>query len=540
MVAAVPLVLVATRPVEVQVSVEDSYGRAVEAVPVRVTPYGGGPARVFFTNFNGRSRFPVGGVCKRVDIVVAVGTDGAELACPVRPGDGLNYDAVSHCGIDVADPENRGLRVLLESHTSTNQICRLTGRGAATRPYDYEGQDSAITIPLFSRPGTDRNIDVLWWFGDTTTDSTREIYVSNKMAVSDPHADPAKCLTLDYIDFSSRGPLSVDPEDPNEATVWLDVPLVDHATSSRGLALGQGRFGFDPSAGDKLYLSYLSVEDTQPFFKITKIGLVEVSGCYPQCDDDVQGSRILSRVPGAVWDLPVQYERAPEGTAFLFDDTYTIIKVAPRRSYCANDPEVVDCNDDEPCPRDGVCVEPGKFCNQPPHVRCANDEVCDAGQCEPGGVVAMRVPAKRFLDKSAYRYWNAATRGFDKGPDENPDAFLVGSTIGNSVSIMWDETGGRWLMIHSFSEPLFKGMRRVGLRTSKELLGPWSDPVTIMENVAGQKSYNPRFVPDYEKPGRVYWTATFDTFGADEPMHAKPFDYNVFLYETDLTRLPLR
>jgi hypothetical protein len=536
MIAAVPVLLGISRPVEVLVSIEDSRGRAVEAVPVRVTRTGGRETRVFFSDRDGRVKFALGGIDKRVDVVVAAGPDFSSSGCPVNPETGLNYAAVSFCGIDPAEAPNREVEAVLSTHTATQQVCRLTGRGAATSPYEYEGQDSAITLPVFLRPVPSRVADILWWFGDTTTDATREIYVSNKMALSDGEADPGRCPELTYVDLPSRGPLSVDPQRTREATVWLDVPLVRHRPGSRGEGLPNGSYGYDPEASDRLLLAYLSVEDTQPFFKITQIGLAEVSACYPICGEDESNRQMATRVSTATWDLPVEYGRAPEGTAFLFDGEYTIVKVAPRRSYCRDDPDKVDCaGAGVSCPGGGECVEPGKFCSEPPHVVCSGDEACPAGSCRAGGVIAMRVSEDRILDKTAYRYWNAETREFDKQSSKESDALLVAESIGNSASIMWSGALERWLMIHNLEAPFFEGMRRVVLRTADSLLGPWGSAATIMENVGGQKSYNPRFVPEYQRGDLVYWTATFDTMSEREPMRAAPFDYNVFLYETDVS-----
>jgi hypothetical protein len=536
MIAAVPALLEASRPVGVLVSIEDARGRAIEAVPVRVTRDGGLETRLLFSGRDGRVEFAVGGIDKRVDVVVAAGVDSDASGCPVRPEDGLNYDVVSFCGLDAATESRR--EVVLSPHTATQQVCRITGRGTATSPYDYEGQDSAITIPVFLRPPPSRVPDILWWFGDTTTDATREIYVSNKMALSDSEADPGRCPELTYVDLPSRGPLSVDPGRTDEATVWLDVPLVRHDPGSRAVGMLNGSYGYDPEASDRLFLAYLSVEDTQPFFKITEIGLAEFSACYPNCADAGANERMATRVPGATWSLPVEYGRAPEGTAFLFDSEYTIVKVAPRRSYCREDPGIVDCaGDGQPCPGSGECVEPGRFCSEPPYVVCEEDGECSTGRCGSGGVIAMRVGEEQILEKSAYRYWNARTRGFDKDATENSDAIMVAESLGNSASVMWSRALERWLMIHNLEAPAFEGMRWVALRTADSLLGPWGEPVTIMENVGGQKSYNPRFVPEYQRGDLVYWTATFDTLSDREPMRAAPFDYNVFLYETDLGSL---
>jgi hypothetical protein len=143
-------------------------------------------------------------------------------------------------------------------------------------------------------------------------------------------------------------------------------------------------------------------------------------------------------------------------------------------------------------------------------------------------------------DKTAYRYWDADKRTFEPYVSREPDAILVDSRLGNSVSVMWSDFLSRWVMISNEEAPLYVGQSVVVLRTAPELLGPWSEPIRIMENLGGQRSYNPRFVPRYTRAGArhlVYWTATYDAYDDSRPMHGKDFDYNVFLYETDLGKL---
>ena len=78
------------------------------------------------------------------------------------------------------------------------------------------------------------------------------------------------------------------------------------------------------------------------------------------------------------------------------------------------------------------------------------------------------------------------------------------------------------------------------IRTAPELLGPWGEATLVMENLGGQRSYNPRFVPGFTREHSsqyVYWTATYDAYDESWPMHGRDFDYNVFLYQTDLAAI---
>jgi len=172
-----------------------------------------------------------------------------------------------------------------------------------------------------------------------------------------------------------------------------------------------------------------------------------------------------------------------------------------------------------------------------PYVACHADGDCAEGRCLRGGVIAMQVGRAQVTDKSAYRYWDARSRSFEPFTGREPDAILVDEHVGNSVSIMWSEFAGRWLMISNHEETPYAQQRLVSLRSAPDLLGPWGEPEIIMENLGGQRSYNPRFIPAYTHAPRtnvVYWTATYDAHDESRPMHGRPFDYNVFLYETDL------
>jgi len=272
------------------------------------------------------------------------------------------------------------------------------------------------------------------------------------------------------------------------------------------------------------------------------VGLAGYRSCYPDCDDaDPRFARRLVRLPGPIWFGPPARNRSPEGTAYVDGDDYVIVKVADRRPYCSAPPYRVDCSDGSPCNDGSRCVRPGRFCSLPPYVACSGDDDCEAGHCSAGGVIAMRVPRDRVLDPSAYRYWDARAGRFATEASHDPDAVLVDAEISNSVSAIWSTYLGRWVMIHNYERPAFSGHTSVALRTAPSLLGPWTDAVPIMENTGGQKSYNPRFLatPTSARAGEhlVYWTATYDTFDASQPQHGMPFDYNVFLYETDLSRL---
>jgi hypothetical protein len=439
------------------------------------------------------------------------------------------------CGVGRSGYDDEIVSITLGDRLPTRQVCRLTGRGGRNRPYQYAGQDSAITVPwVRMRSGVERE-DVLWWFGDTTDVPGGEIFVPNKMAASDGDAEAADCIDLEYLGPREHAPLVVDSTIATEATVWLDIPLVSSAVSD---AHANGGYAFRPAVGDRLHVGYLSVKSTPPLFEITHLGLATLPACEGDCSEVARATGLsLVREPNAVWQAPIEYARAPEGGAFSFGDAYTILKVAERRTYCAAPPHVHDCSTENPCADGSACVEPGKYCDAAPHVSCRGDDECRVGRCVAGGVIAMQVDRARVTEKSAYRYWNAETRTFQPYVAREPDAILVDARIGNSVSVMWSDHLSRWVMISNEEAPHFVGQSVVVLRTADDLLGPWGEPTRIMENLGGQRSYNPRFIPRYTRasaPHLVYWTATYDAYDESRPMHGRDFDYNVFLYETDL------
>lgn len=545
-VAAVALVgcataaIVLSRPVALEVQVADPSGRPLEAVVVRVAS--SADPRLFvelYTGIDGRVTTSIGGVRKAVDIEVnppATPYDPREPVCAqVRDAPGPTYETRRLCGFDPTGEDDGRLSIALGDRLPTRQICRLTGRGARNRPYQYAGQDSAITVPwVRARDGVERE-DVLWWFGDTTDVPGGEIFVPNKMATSDGDADASACLDLAYVGPREHAPLTVDPTIVTEATVWLDIPLV---SSSVPDDRAHGGYAFRPAHGDRLHVGYLSVKSTPPLFEITHLGLATLPACESDCGKEARTTGLsLLREVDAVWQAPVEYARAPEGGAFLFGDTYTILKVAERRTYCAAPPHPYDCSTEKPCGDGSECVEPGKFCDAPPHVACHGDGECHAGRCVRGGVIAMQVDRTRVTEKSAYRYWNAEARVFEPYGGREPDAILVDPRVGNSVSVTWSAYLSRWVMISNEEAPHYVGQSVIVLRTAADLLGPWSESTRIMENLGGQRSYNPRFVPRYTRastPHLVYWTATYDAYDESRPMHGRDFDYNVFLYETDL------
>jgi hypothetical protein len=543
LVVGAAVALVAAGPVELQLRVQDESGRPVEAVVIRVAR-SADPRQVveLYTDAGGSARATIAGVHKELDIWVNPSSapyDPRSRTCgPGRDENGPTYETWQACALERSAYAHEALSIALQTRLSTRQICRLTGRGAPNGPYQYAGQDSAITIPwVRARNGRERG-DVLWWFGDTTDVPGGEIFVSNKMAWSDGDADAADCLALDYVGPRDHAPLGVDPSIEAEATVWLDIPLVSSTVVE---TRPHGAYAFRPADGDRLHIGYLSVKSTPPLFEILHLGLATLPACEGDCGAAARTTGLgLVREPLAIWQAPVEYARAPEGGAFLFGDTYTILKVAERRTYCASPPYAHDCSVERPCTDGSVCVEPGKFCDAVPHTACRDDSGCADGRCVRGGVIAMQVDRSRVTEKSAYRYWHAETRAFEPYVDREPDAILVDPRLGNSVSVMWSDFLSRWVMISNEEAPHYVGQSVVVMRTAAELLGPWGAPTRIMENLGGQRSYNPRFVPSYTRssaPQLVYWTATYDAYDESRPMHGRDFDYNVFLYETDLAKV---
>ena len=532
--------LVLARPVDLQLRVQDRSGRPLEAVVIHVAR--SSDARdsvVLYTDAEGRARASISGIHKALDIAAnppSARYDPRVAVCggtPNRPGP--TYATRRLCGVERSSYDGETLMITVGDKLPTRQVCRLTGRGVRIGPYHYAGQDSAITVPWLRQRDGHEHEDVLWWFGDTTDVPGGEIFVSNKMASSRGDADAADCLDLEYVGPREHGPLRVDPAIADEATVWLDIPLV---SSSVGGAHPHGAYVFRPASGDRLHVGYLSVKSTPPLFEIMHLGLATLPPCKDDCTEEARTSGLsLVREPGAVWQAPLEYSRAPEGGAFLFGEDYTILKVAERRRYCAAPPHAYDCSTERPCEDGSECVEPGKFCDRPPHVSCRGDADCRAGSCVAGGVIAMQVDRQRVIDKSAYRYWNAETKSFEPYVGREPDAILVDPRVGNSVSVMWNDYLSRWIMISNEEAAHYVGQSVVVLRAAAALLGPWGESVRIMENLGGQRSYNPRFVARYTRPSTphlVYWTATYDAYGESEPMHGRDFDYNVFLYETDV------
>jgi len=539
--SAVALAL--ARPVDLQLRVQDGSGRPLEAVVVHVAR--SSDARhfvVLYTDADGQVHTSISGIRKALDIAAnppPARYDPRVPLCDARPDQpGPTYDTQRSCRVGRSSYDGETLTITLGDRLPTRQVCRLTGRGVRIGPYQYAGQDSAITLPWLRRRDGRQHEDLLWWFGDTTDVPGGEIFVPNKMASSDGDADAAGCLELEYVGPREHGPLRVDPAIESEATVWLDIPLVSSPASE---ARPHGTYVFRPALGDRLHVGYLSVKSTPPLFEITHLGLATLPPCKGDCTEESRTSGLsLVRESDAVWQAPLEYSRAPEGGAFLFGEDYTILKVAERRRYCAAPPHAYDCSMTRPCADGSECFEPGKFCDRPPHASCRGDDDCRAGTCVAGGVIAMQVDQRHVTDKSAYRYWNAETGTFDPYVGREPDAILVDPRVGNSVSVMWSDYLGRWLMISNEEAAHYVGQSVVVLRTAAELLGPWGDSVRIMENLGGQRSYNPRFLPLYTRasaPHLVYWTATYDAYDESEPMHGSDFDYNVFLYETDLRAL---
>lgn len=573
-VVATGLVLSAAAPTLFAIRVIDSNGTPVEAVHVRVLRSHDRREVVDrYTDINGYAAAEIGGIHKRLDVEVngPPGRYRGEYSkCPSLGGEvGRNYEIEELCGLPRsrwANEASRGvLNVRLRSRLPSRAICRLTGRGSATRPYTYAGQDSAITLPTLTGEDDGTGEKLLWWFGDTVDDLDGWILVQNKLAASDPAADASRCLHLDYeasyasaalpvaadgvasdLDSDTVGPLQRRPLANGmtieaEDTVWLDAPLVVPGPGHDDRAEKFGQSVFQPDAGDVLHVVYLSVRDMPELFRINHVGVASYSTCYPNCGDRARRVSRFQRLAVPLWFGPAERIRAPEGSALVEGDDYLIFKVPSRRTYCAAPPYKVDCVAGRRCDDGSRCEEPGKFCSKEPYSTCHHDGDCEHGACIAGGVSVMRVPRTRVLDKSAYRYWDARARNFVSNSARVPDAIVVDPELGNSVSIMWSTYLGRWLMISNYNRPFFSGQVEVGLRSAASLMGPWSDAQTIMQNVAGQMSYNPRFVPVYTKPAPadnlVYWTATFSSYGRGEPTYHLPFDYNVFLYETDLARL---
>jgi hypothetical protein len=536
---SVPIVLNAARPIPLRMTIHDDRGRPVEAVVVRVARTGD-PRQTaeLYSDRNGAVTAEIAGVRKTLEITVNPAT--AASSAPSEDGSheqglGPTYETDRAHAVRAESYDDETLSFALRPRLPTRQICRLTGYGAPNGPYQYAGQDSAITIPYVREESGHLVERLLWWFGDTVSESDGPILVPNKMAISDPAANAADCIRLEYLGARDQAPLFVDEKVEDEATVWIDLPLVSSVAAD---SQPNGGFSYRPHLGDRLHLAYLSVADTKPLFTVTHLGLASEAPCETDCRAVGAGRGIgFEREKDAIWNAPLEYSRAPEGSAFLFGDTYTILKVAERRPYCAAPPHAVDCAAERPCADGSACITPGQFCSATPHVACAANADCAEGRCTRGGVIAMQVDRSSVTDESAYRYWDARTKTFAPYEGREPDAILVDAALGNSVSVMWSEYAKRWIMISNYESGFYTGQRLVALRSSPELLGPWGEAETIMENLGGQRSYNPRFLPAYThapSTNLVYWTATYDAFDESWPMHGLPFDYNVFLYETDL------
>jgi len=567
-IVSLPLVMVRAAPSPFTLRVVDGHATPIEAARVRVVRSHDRYDRVdLYTDIYGSVRSELSGVHKLLDVEINGRPGGYAVSSHRCPGNstGLNYSTEYLCTLPRSRWSATDLEVVLESRMPTRAICRLTGRGSATKPYTYAGQDSAITVSELERGDTGRRPKLLWWFGDSVDDLAGWILVQNKLATSDADSDASHCPRLEYDGGYASAALPVAPDGVEsdwsahsilpparrrltngmtieaEDTVWLDVPLVVPGLHHDFGVEAFGQSVFQPDAGDILYASYLSVRDMPELFRINHVGLAVFSECYPHCASRVGRDSRFHRLPEPLWFGPGERLRAPEGTALIDGDDYLIFKVPSRRTYCAAPPYAVDCVSGRLCDDGSRCIEPGKFCSQRPYTACHVSSDCDEGECIPGGVTVMRVARGMVLDKSAYRYWDARRQSFVYDSGRDPDAIIVDSELGNSVSIQWSTYLQRWLMIFNYDRSFFTGQIEVAMRTARSLMGPWSASQTIMQNLSGQKSYNPRFVPAYTKPAPadnlVYWTATYSSFGEREPTYHLPFDYNVFLYETDLANL---
>ncbi|MFE6996691.1 DUF4185 domain-containing protein [Microbacterium sp. NPDC057659] len=110
-----------------------------------------------------------------------------------------------------------------------------------------------------------------------------------------------------------------------------------------------------------------------------------------------------------------------------------------------------------------------------------------------GPASVAKVPAKKLLDKTAYRYWAGSSWSKDEA-----DAEPVMDAPMSEMSVQWDEYSGRFLMMSLVGEDIV-------MRTALAPEGPWTPTQTVASSTDYPALYGGYFHP-WNKDGEIYFT----------------------------------
>ena len=139
-----------------------------------------------------------------------------------------------------------------------------------------------------------------------------------------------------------------------------------------------------------------------------------------------------------------------------------------------------------------------------------------------GSVALMRVLASRVEELDAYEYF-AGARGDRARWSADPDdaSIIVDAPVGE-LSVVWNEYLERWIMTYLNDEA-----NQLEIREAKEIWGPWSLPLELVDAAQRPGLYGAYMHPAYfEDAGRVIYF-NMSLWGP----------YNVFLMRTELERI---
>lgn len=110
-----------------------------------------------------------------------------------------------------------------------------------------------------------------------------------------------------------------------------------------------------------------------------------------------------------------------------------------------------------------------------------------------GPLSVAKVPAKKLLDESQYRYWDGR-----KWSKDEPDAVPVIDAPMSEVSVQYDEHSKRFLLMTLSGEDIV-------LHTAKNPEGPWSAAQTVASSTDYPALYGGYFHP-WNEDGEIYFT----------------------------------
>lgn len=129
-----------------------------------------------------------------------------------------------------------------------------------------------------------------------------------------------------------------------------------------------------------------------------------------------------------------------------------------------------------------------------------------------GGVQLARVEPQNLLDFSSWEYWSAREWVPDIGDAEQ----IIPPNVGE-LSVRWNSHYEKWIMMY-LNDP--QGL--IELRTSDEIVGPWSDPLIAARAIDYPSLYAPYMYPIWNDGPDIYFNMSL--FGP----------YQVFLLKTRL------